>query len=309
MFKKTQTKRSSVRAPRDSGTLNQSFRRNNVVISRTQREVAQKHQTVTQRQEDLKRHKAHQQLKNRVIAAIILVAIAGLGLRMRVNAISVNSNASTKLGSTERLAYEATISSEYHKHTLAGQSWLLDESGLRQAILRQYPEIEAVNFDSNTPFSTKMNAELRFRTAVFTWLDASKTRQFVDKNGVLFSKNLNPSVDEKKLISIEDQSGVVLDPGTSVLTTSLIQFIGQLHAKLPQLYGKEVHVSRVIIPKSTREVQIQVSSQQYLIKLNSTRDLGQQIGELGALLTYLKSNNITPSAYIDLRVAHRAFYK
>lgn len=119
----------------------------------------------------------------------------------------------------------------------------------------------------------------------------------------------HPSVPTTKLIRIEDQSGVVLEEGSSVLTSQLVQFVGQVHSKVPQLYGEGTTVSKVIIPRSTREVQIQVANQPYLIKFSSTRNLDEQVGELGQLLVYLKQNNITPSSYIDVRTAHKAFYR
>jgi hypothetical protein len=307
--KKTDQSFSSVRARQPKAALSETFRRNNVVISRSQREMAAHQQSVTQRQQDRKKQLARQQIRGRfiLICAVLLVVI--LGYRMRLNTAMLSTNASSRLTAELSGQYQASILKAYDTHTISGQSWLLDEAGFKDALMKQYPEIERLEVSSSAPLSTALKVDLRFRKAVFTWKDASNTQQFVDNSGVLFSKNLDPAVNIAKLIQIEDQSGVVLDTGTSVLSKQLIQFIGQLHAQLPPIYGREVSVARVIIPRSTREVHVQHSSQPYLIKLNSTRPLEEQVGELNSLLGYLRSKSIIPSTYIDLRTRHKAFYK
>jgi hypothetical protein len=307
--KKNQTTQQSVRVRRPNQTLNESFRRNNVVVSRRQKEIAKHQQSVTQRQLEKKRETASRKTRMRLIALAIFVVIAFLAMRSSITSVALGSNASTKLSASQQQDYENSILVRYKTHTLFGQAWLLDTDALSKDILTTYPEIEHVTFSTNTPLTKNLKAEIRFRRPVFTWKDVGGENQFVDKNGVLFSKNLDPSVSVAKLINIEDQSGVVLAAGSSVITSNLVQFVGTLHSKLGGVYGANVKVERVIIPKSTREVQIQISATPYVIKFNSTRNLEEQVGELQSLLAFLKANNITPSAYIDLRVPHKAFYK
>lgn len=307
--KKNNQSFSSVRARQPKATLGESFRRNNVVVSRSQREMAAYRQSVTQRQQDRKKQLARLKARHQALGVIVFVLIAGLLYRQRLTAVEMTSNAGAKLSSPAQQQYQASIMQAYQNQTIASQAWLLDKTGFKAQLLKQYPEIERIEVSSSAPFQSSLKADLRFRKAVFTWKDASNTLQFVDGSGVLFSKNLEPSVSATKLIQIEDQSGAVLDTGTSVLSAQLIQFVGQLHTQLPPLFSANSKVTRVIIPRSTREVQVQMSTQSYLIKFNSTRPLAEQIGELGSLLNYLKVNNIAPSAYLDLRIAHKAFYK
>ncbi len=307
--KKTQTTRQTVRVRRPAQGMNESFRRNNVVISRRQKEIAERQQSVTQRQIEKKRLDATHRLKIKVIFFVAAVFLGGLFIRNTITTVHVESNASTKLTNTELAQYQTQILSRYKMHTIFGQAWLLDTQALTSDLVKDYPEIQRINFSSKTPISTTLKADIRFRTPVFTWKDVGGKDQFVDSEGVLFSKNLDPTVNANKLIKIEDQSGVVLEAGSSVLTANLVQFVGMLHSKVPVLYGANAKVERVIIPKSTREVQIQISGSPYIVKFNSTRNLDEQIGELQTLLAFLKASNATPSAYIDLRVPHKAFYK
>lgn len=174
-----------------------------------------------------------------------------------------------------------------------------DETAIRSDVRSQYPEIDWIDISSTIPFSSKLKTNIRFRKPVFTWKDVSNVDMFVDSNGVLFAKNFDPTVKVPSLIKIEDQSGVSLDAGTSVLTAKVIEFVGQLHTQIPPLYGPGAKVTRVIIPRSTREVQIQVTDKKYFIKLNSTRSLEEQIGELGSLLQFFKQGGVEPAEYID----------
>ncbi len=307
--KKAQSVRPSVRVRRPVESTNETFRRNNVVISRRQKEIANRQKSVTQRQIEKKRADAVHKRKIRIIAGLVAVLVALFVFRSITTSVELVSNASTKLTSSERTEYQNQILAYSKKHTVLGQAWLLDTGALTAEVTKKYPEIQRVSYSSNTPFNSALKADVRFRKPVFTWKDVSGQDQFVDQDGVLFSKNLDPTVNVRTLIAIEDQSGVVLEAGSSVLTTDLVQFVGQLHSKLPAVYGQGAQVERVIIPRSTREVHVQMKGNPYLVKFNSTRNLEEQVGELQALLTFMKAGNVTPSAYIDLRVPHKAFYK
>ena len=309
MFQNKQSQKPTGRNRQASGSMNEAFRRNNIVVSKRQRETALRQQSVTQRQADKKRAETHQQIKRRALLVIGFVAILTLGYRMSLTSVALQSNASARLVSSKKDQYEAAILKSYRASTIANQSWLLDTAALNKSVMSQFPEVGQLNFSTSAPLSTALKVNIRFRAPVFTWRDASNLDQFVDKDGVLFGQNLDPAVNTAKLTRIEDQSGTVLQAGTSVLTAELVQFVGQLHAKIPPLYGSGATISRVIIPKSTREVQMQVSGQPYLIKFSSTRDINEEVGELQSLLSFLKTQNVTPSAYIDLRVPHKAFYK
>ena len=239
MFRKKQPTRSSARARQPSRTVNESFRRNNVVISSRQKEIAQRQKSVTQRQIEFKKAASRHLVKVRFVFVSVVLLLLGIFYRMNLGSVSVETNASSKLTSAQKLQYESLIYSKIGNFTLSKQSWLLDTAALSKELTTTVPEIERVTFSSSAPLSTVLRADIRFRKPVFTWRDASNTDQFVDSNGVLFAKNLDPTVNTSKLIKIEDQSGTVLAEGTSVLTENVITFIGQLHSQVRPLYGEK----------------------------------------------------------------------
>jgi hypothetical protein len=305
-FKKTSSKSSSVRQPRQN--VGESFRRNNVVISRSQKELAQHQQSVTQRQMERKRSEMHRRFKRRIITVIAAILLVMLAMRMNPSSITTTSNASSKLNAEKRALYEASWQKSYKKSTFLGQYWMFDEAAFKNLAMHEFPEIEDITVKSSVPFGKNLEVDARFRRAVFTWRDASGETQFVDKNGVLFSKDLDASVDTKKLIGIEDQSGTVLEPGNPVLTTNLVKFVGHLHDKTTSVFPTK-QIAKVIVPRSTREIQLQMTGVPYLIKFSSERNLDEQIAELKTLVDYLISKGIQPASYIDIRVPHKAFYK
>lgn len=310
MFKINNNKQATKASrPRQSHrTVGGDFRRNNFVISSSQRELASRQQSVTQRQLDRKKSIARHRVRVQIAIAVAVVAILLTFIRMSPTDININSNASSKMSDEQRTTYINAIQRLYNDHTLLRQYWLLDHQLFNQDLLQQYPEIEHISLSTSVPFSSMLTADIRFRKAVFMWHDASGATQYVDSNGVLFTKNLDASIDTSKLVVIEDQSGSVSEPGKFVLTKNAVKQIGQAHTVLPQLFsGKSI--AKAIIPKATREVQIQIEGVPYVIKFSTERSLDEQVGELRVLLNYMKQQSIVPSIYIDLRVPNKAFYK
>ncbi len=302
------TPRSSVRTRQAPQPAKESFRRNVVVFSREQKELAQHQQSVTQRQIERKRSDARRRFKRLCLAAMACIVGVVVVVRMSPSRLTLHTNASTKLTADQNRLYQAAWMQSYRENAPFGQYWLLDEAKFEEAILRAYPEVEDITIEAAVPVGSELRVGARFRQAVFTWRDASGTLQFVDKNGVLFTKDLDAAVDVSRLIAIEDQSGTVLDPGNPVLTTHLVKFVGQLHDAIPLVYpGKKI--TKVIIPRSTREVQIQVGEIPYLIKLSSERELSEQIQDLKVLVAHVGTQPVQPAQYIDVRIAHKAFYK
>jgi cell division septal protein FtsQ len=304
MFSSKKTR--AVRNRQPAGRVNETFRRNNVIISRRQSEITARQQSVTQRQLQKKQKESRHRLKLRIVTTVFLIGtVVGLW-RMAITTTNVQAQ-NGQLSAIESEKYTKTINQVYYSHTLFGQSWLLDGGAFEQAVIAKHPEIATIEPAINTPLSTTLTATITFRKPVFTWKDASKTERYIDNKGMLFSINKDRSVDPKKLIHIEDESGAVLEAGSSVLTATLIQFIGQLHTELPALFNAPI--ARVVIPRSTREVQVQMAKTPYLIKFNSQREVGEVVGELKSLVAFLKQDNITPSTYIDMRIANKAYYK
>lgn len=298
----------SVRPRQVRPTVDASFRRNAAFVSKSQREKTDQQRTATERQLLQKKHRTQRRLKMRLMAAAFCMLMVGVLAVFRVHSVEIRSNASSKLGGEKTTLYQEKIKSSALKHTTFGQSWLLDTAALTQSVYDEFPEIAHISLTKNPPLYQNLVATIRFRTPVFTWVDAQHIRQYVDAEGVLFTKNLDSGVQDDALVTIEDQSGVVLAAGDTVLTKEIVAFIGKLHTVLPPLFG-DAKIEKVIIPTATREVQVKMSNTPYIIKFSSVRPLEEQTGELQLLLQHLQGSGVVPAAVIDMRVPHKAFYK
>ncbi len=295
---------------RSTHAVDGSFRRNTLVTSKSQREVALHKQTVTQRQYDRKKVVRRRKVRLQFLAVGVVVFLILAGWRLGITHVSLKLVDRPMVSQEDKSQYEKGIQEAMSEATFGRQVWLLDKQQLEADIKQKYPEIAQISFTSQAPFATGLEAEVRFRDPVFIWQDVSQVQQYIDSQGVLFAINRSATTDVNKLTHIEDESGVVLDPGTSVLGVNLIQSIGQLPTKLPEAFGDpSLKIERVVIPTSTREIQVKVAGQPYLIRLSSERDFDEQIRELQTVLAYLKSKNISPGGVVDIRIPHKVFYK
>lgn len=306
MFKNNSKKRSSLRQP--SARSESGFRRNTVVISKKQREIAEHKQSVTQRQIDAKRRMKSKSVQRRVLLIFVTVLFVIFVYRMRIQTVSVASSKNAPVSAQQLALYEKTIRSFIDSNAPLQQSWLTDSAALSKTLRQAHPEVKTVRTTTRNPFSTEMKTSVTFRQPVFVWRGLGE-QQFIDEEGVLFTDNMYKDIAVSKLPLIEDQGGAAVEAGQTVLTDTIVSDIAALYKQLPDLYSGGAKVSKILLPRSTREIQAQVTGQNYVIKFSAERSIDEQIGELRLLLDLLKQTNTVPSSYIDVRVPNKVYYK
>lgn len=106
---------------------------------------------------------------------------------------------------------------------------------------------------------------------------------------------------------VTDQSGLKLAINQQALSSTDVEFIVTVVA---QLAAKQVVVSSLTLPVATRELDVGIATQSYIVKFNlQDGDARQQAGTFLATRARLSSQNITPAHYIDVRVSGRAYYQ
>lgn len=97
-----------------------------------------------------------------------------------------------------------------------------------------------------------------------------------------------------------------LSSGQKILTNAEVQFIQVVIYELG-LRGNKV--SSISLPQGTSELNVYLSGLPYYVKFNlENNSPRQQTGSFLATQQYLKSQNITPSQYVDVRTPGRVFY-
>lgn len=128
----------------------------------------------------------------------------------------------------------------------------------------------------------------------------------IDQNGraLMLSSNLPTA---HKLPQIVDQSTLPIRIGRQVLTSDDVSFVRTV---LAELSAKGVGVSSMVLPPSSRELDVYIDNQPYFVKFNlENNDARQQAGTYLATIAELQRGHVAPTQYVDVRVNGRAYYK
>jgi hypothetical protein len=140
-----------------------------------------------------------------------------------------------------------------------------------------------------------------FRKPILSWQSAGK-QFYVDAQGVAFEYDYY----HEPVVPVTDQSGVTPDAGASVASKRFLNFLGKMVGAVNALdKGK---VISIVLPASTREIDLKLEGRDYLIKTHSDRDPLSQAADIKSAVDYFDKKGVKPE-YIDVRVVGRAFYK
>ncbi len=301
-------KQTSNRQRQSNATIDSSFRRGNGVPSRRQLQEKQARQLNLQRQESLLQKMNRQRRRHKML--LLVVGVLLLGILFRLSVSGVNVRAAYTLPEAKKAQYEKHLVQYVGEHAPLKQGWLVDRDAMEKDFLTAFPEVSSVSFSSRAPLTTSWNARLEPRTPLFSWNDVSQQQRYLDSSGTLFSDNYT-SVKAKDIIAVKDESGAVLESGSSALAGTTAKTIGELPLQLKPLYPKLKNnvIKQVVIPSSTRELRVYIEGERYYVKISTERSIGEQTGELQQVLQHLKRLKKTPAQYIDVRLKNRVFYK
>lgn len=141
--------------------------------------------------------------------------------------------------------------------------------------------------------------DLKMREPIASW-DINGNQNFVDINGVIFSKNFYtvPSV------TILDEGNVQATNIRTATSGRFLSFIGQAVGAFSELNSP---VSQVVLPIDTTRQVISVLDG-YKVKMSVDRPAGEQAEDAVRAVRHLKGQG-TQTEYVDVRVSGRAFYR
>lgn len=196
--------------------------------------------------------------------------------------------------------YEMTIQKYFDDHPFERLGVLLRQSELEAAVLRSHTEVLTVGLERDW-YGGNVRFLVTFRQPIIVWQAGSK-QFFVDAQGVAFTYNHFAPPQ----LAVADQSGIPPDDSGVVASTRFVRFLGQIVAAVNGYGLGSVEV--VIIPPAPRQIDLKLQGREYIIKTNTDRDAGQQAEDIANALKYFDRRNLKPQ-YVDVRVAHKAFYK
>lgn len=107
-------------------------------------------------------------------------------------------------------------------------------------------------------------------------------------------------------LQIKDTSGLIINEGKQALPAKQLQFI---HNVDKQLRRNKIIPTEFTYSINANEILVKLKNKKFYAKFNLTGDARLQSGALIATIKELDKKAINPSAYIDVRVEERAYYK
>ncbi len=165
---------------------------------------------------------------------------------------------------------------------------------------RAYPEIASIRLQSKW-LGLERSFLITYRQALAAWQIGDK-RFYIDSEGIAFTALHGP----EPALKVEDASGFKPSDDNSVASKRFIRYLGQL---LAAIQVKQVGiVERIVIPASTRELDVYLKDRPYPIKTHIDRDPYKQVDDMTAALGFMDEKHLRPQ-YVDIRVEGRAYYK
>ncbi len=104
----------------------------------------------------------------------------------------------------------------------------------------------------------------------------------------------------KPTVEIEDESG------SGLITQRMADYVGQMEVDFKD---KGYKLVRAIIPSGkTREIDIYLEGREEFYKMNLDRETAVEVEDAERMIRYLNEHDLHP-AYVDLRVAGKAYYR
>lgn len=303
-IKKLTKKKEPVRQPRvGADTGGYVFRRSRTLTGTTSPKVVASAESRSQlKTERLKAHELHQ-LRKRVMrilmAVLVLIGILGYLVASYTRTIVVQYSQPDAVA--DKQLYAKAIDDYFASHPLERFGFALNHKQFAEELSLAYPEIKSIDADRSW-YGASESFVLNFRKPILRWDSGGKTF-YVDGQGVAFNHDYFGG----QYVKVSDQSGISpTDNGGEIASNRLIAFLGKMVAAVNA--GDKGKVTDIIIPASTREIDLKLEGRGYVIKTHTDRDPLGQAQDIIATIKWLDDKNIKPE-YIDVRVAGKAFYK
>lgn len=240
-----------------------------------------------------------------LLVALVISAVNILSLSTEVRVMPLVSGTSASF-LHDKSQYQAAASQLVASSIWNHNKLTIDTAHINQQLLSQFPELSSASI--TLPLLSKRPIVYLQVTEPILIL-ATRDGSFVlDGKGkaLLLTGNLSSSV-RLSLPVVTDQSGLRVRLNHQALTTDDVSFIQTVSS---QLAAKQQTIVSMVLPTASSELDVRVSAQPYAIKFNlQSANAREQVGTFLATQAKLKSQNITPSQYIDVRVNGRAYYK
>lgn len=232
---------------------------------------------------------------------IVLVILVGLVYSLIVNPSPVVTPTSTLYH--PKADYQAAadkLTSSFWDHT----KLTFNETRIVGKLEQQFPEITTATV-SLPLVGQRPTVHLNIDPPALI-LKSAAGEYIINASGKAVAQNPNIKL-TPSLPALVDQSGFKVNVGSQALSSDEIGFINQLIA---QCQKSRVPISSLVLPAIAQELDLHTADQPYYVKFYlGGSNSSIQIGQFLAARHQFSLNHITPTAYLDVRVSGKVFYK
>lgn len=239
---------------------------------------------------------------SRALVVLAVVIVLGILLSANTSPIIRLSHEDTTARSAD--AYRDETERILKSSVLNRTKVTFDYTGVEEELKKSFPEVEdaRVTFDV---FGRRPVVQLALYSPSFR-VDSNGAVWVVDSRGVSIGKQEDMGKDLTTLPLVKDEIGLAKEPGTSLMSPGEVTFLASV---LDILAEKSLSVSGIFIPRTPKELDIQLAGEGFRYRLNTDEKAGEQAGALLAARDTLSGRSEVPVEYVDLRPGEKIFWK
>lgn len=228
------------------------------------------------------------------IGVVIVIILFVLNQLTALKQVQIKGNHSLTTAHIDRLAHQG-LSRQVLGHNVV----LVDTGSLTAYLQKEEPGIKQAIIQRHLPHTLVITIVERLPS--LNW-KTSGTTYLLDTNATVIGPT-PPAY--AALPTVTDSSNLPVKAGERVAPTAFVSFCASIAQLIPTA---GYTIQDMTVQETTSEVYVQ-TTQGVLLKFDTTRPAGEEIADLQAVKAQLAAAHKTPTQYIDLRIAHKAYYK
>jgi cell division septal protein FtsQ len=233
----------------------------------------------------------------RLVALVVIMGVLVwvLGQMFAITNIAVRV-VDDPAGSQQRI--RALVREHLATQTWQGNLITFSPQRLETSVMAADSLVKTIATTRRLPHSLSMVVTLKQPS--LGWTSGNAT-YVLDKDGSI----IGPLVGKPDIPVVVDGSNVPVQVGQRVTTARFVNFTTSIAEGLS---AAKLSATRYEVRDTTLDLYV-TTNKEYQLIFDTGRDAAGQIGDLKTLLGFLASQKKTPTAYIDLRIAGKAYYK
>lgn len=225
--------------------------------------------------------------------ALAVAVLCAISYVQSVGTLSV-SDGSNK---AKQKLYTDNINDQLRSNTLNKNFWFINQDSFTGKLKAQYPEVQSVSYNYSI-IDRVVNIRVEISQSVFI-LSSAGNNYLIDSRGRVIEENVSGS----DLITVIDGDNREYKKGDLALLTGNLNYVNNI---MKQSQAKNLSIEKISIEHGATELYVKYVGDKYFVKYSLLSDPRLSFG---AYFVAKEKSGQTPTEYIDVRVADRAYIK